>query len=202
MQTIATIGKTPVFAGEVSGAKFLEFTAGLHVDADGSPRAYHRNNGLALDYLANAGGPGRWWGIATDKPDGKGAPFVQGANDPAPGFFVSTTSLMNKRFPVQDPRRYCDSETVPYIVLPGGRPPRFQVWGCKLGCVAIVTNLQTGVQAEALFADVGPATGLGEGSIALAKLLGIPADPKRGGTERPIIRYRVFPQQMSKLWPS
>src|SRR5258708_1149439 len=66
----------------------------LMIDADGSPFAYApADSGLpALDYLGNAGHPGRWYGIACDK---KGVPYVQTVGDPAPGYYVSTTALMD-----------------------------------------------------------------------------------------------------------
>lgn len=152
----------------------LAFVAGLQIDADGSPRAYHPR-GKGLDYLANAGKPGNWWGIATDS---KGQPYVQGADDPAPGFYVSTTALQRTGFPKSDPRRYIDSETVPYFVLP---LDRYKKWGVKLGAEALVTNLANGKSCTAILADLGPKGKLGEGSIALARALGVPSDPKTGG---------------------
>ena len=43
----------------------LYWTCPLMVDADGSPHAYHPDGSPpGLDYLANAGSPGNWWGIA------------------------------------------------------------------------------------------------------------------------------------------
>lgn len=51
----------------------------------------------------------------------------------------------------------------------------------------------------AVYADVGPANKIGEGSIALAAALGIPSSPKTGGTAHGII-YIVFPGSQ-KGWP-
>src|SRR3954453_23136110 len=71
----------------------LYFVAGMAIDADGSPRAYHpRGSPPGLDFLANAGSSGNFFGIVTDR---HGQPIVQSARDPAPGFFVSPTSLQN-----------------------------------------------------------------------------------------------------------
>lgn len=156
----------------------LSFVAGLQVDADGSPRAYHPK-GRGLDYLANAGKPGNWWGIATKNGRKDGVPIVQGEGDPAPGFYVSTTSLVRPGFKPGDPRRYIDSETVPYFVLP---LDRYKKWGVKLGAEGIVTHLASGVSCKAILADLGPSNHLGEGSIALARALGLPDNPKNGGT--------------------
>jgi hypothetical protein len=36
--------------------------------------------------------PGNWWALVTRN----GRPIVQGADDPAPGFYVSTTTLVYK----------------------------------------------------------------------------------------------------------
>jgi hypothetical protein len=75
---------------------------GLRITADGSPRAYHRDPKLGLDFLANAGSTGRWGGLVTDS---KGEPVVQGENDPAPGYYVSLTSLQDRTKRPTDPHR-------------------------------------------------------------------------------------------------
>jgi len=69
---------------------------------------------------------------------------------------VSTTALEDKTKGVRDPRRAVsdDDEATKPMVV------------------------------EAIYADIGPKNHLGEGSIALAEALGIPSDPKRGGTSR------------------
>src|SRR6478672_475871 len=96
---------------------YLSWSSGLAVDADGAPRAYHPDSRRGLDALATAGKPGNWWGVACDE---RGIPFLQGADDPAPGFYVSTTALQDSRFPVHSCRRYVNAEAIPYIVLPKG----------------------------------------------------------------------------------
>lgn len=161
----------------------IEFYGGMQVNADGSPHAYHPH-GKGLDYLANAGKPGNWWGIATDT---RGEPYIQTQADPAPGFYVSTTSLQNGAFHVSDPRRYVNSEEVNFIVLPSNFPVKV-----RLGTRCRVTDPSQNISAEAIYADVGPRFQLGEGSIALAKALGINADPMRGGTEKKL-KYEILP---------
>ena len=107
--------------------------AGMAIDADGAngqtggvpvyaPKGY---TPAPLDFLANAGGPGNWFGVVTDtnRPDGR--PVKQKDGDPAPGAFVSATSY---RWPERariDPLAYVDAASVPYIVLPspGARRP-------------------------------------------------------------------------------
>lgn len=179
---IGQLAGIPIFR-DASGN--IHFTAGMTIDADGSPRCYHpKGSPPGLDYLANAGKPGNWWGIATDA---KGRPYVQVAGDPYPGFYVSTTALQNVAFGIDNPSRYTDSEKVPFVVL----PPNFPV-KCKLGARLIVTNTENGKRCDAIYADIGPKTKLGEGSMALAAALGIGNSPKTGGTSKKIIRYTLL----------
>lgn len=159
------------------------------VDADGSPRAYHPY-GQGLDHLDNAGHPGNWWGVVTDA---QGFPVLQGENDPAPGFYVSTTSLQHPEFPRTDPRRYVDSETVPFIVVPG--PVARAATGIVLGCRAEITHADTGKTIAAVVADLGPASHLGEISIAAAVELGLNPDPKKGGSSNRDFKYTFWPGQ-------
>jgi hypothetical protein len=83
-----------------------------------------------------------------------------------------------------------DSESIPYIVLPGGK-----LAGAKLGDFALLINLETKAQVAAIVADAGPAKKLGEASIAASAALLGPGkgNPKNGGTQKKIIRYIVFP---------
>lgn len=187
--TLATIEGVPVLW---DGGK-LSWQSGARIDADGSPRAYGPHDS-GLDYTANAGGPGNWYGIATDK---HGKPFIQGENDPYPGMFVSTTAYENEGFAASDPRRYLDSEKVYYVVIPGHL--RKQVPGIVLGCKAEVTNTHTGVCVTAVVGDVGPSDEIGEVSIALADTLGIPSGPKSGGTSKQILAFEVFPGVAAKV---
>lgn len=119
-------------------------------------------------------------------------PFVQGARDQRPGYYVSTTAYENRKFKESDPRRYLDAERVRFIVVPSAL--RKAVRGVVLGCRAIVTNPWNGQKAEGLVGDLGPATHLGEGSIALASALGIKSDPRRGGTENHLL-YEIYPDE-------
>ncbi|MGO7033770.1 glycoside hydrolase family 75 protein [Rhizobium ruizarguesonis] len=167
------------------------FRSPLAIDADGAPNAYHQDSSRALDYLANAGRPGNWWALEVD---GNGEPVVQGASDPAPGYYISKTSLENPGFDRADPRRYIDAATIPYVVLPGNRYRQFtQVSNIRLGDLAAAYNIKTAKMSFAIFADTGPHTKLGEGSIALAENLGLVGNPKAGGTEARSIIVAVFP---------
>lgn len=167
----------------------VSFRGELTIDADGSPHAYHpKGCPPGLDYLANAGRPGNWWGIATNK---SGTPFVQGVNHPAPGFYVSTTSYKVPGFTHGDPRRELDSERVPFIVIPS--PLIKAVWPAVIGCKALLVDTKTKKQVACVVGDVGPAKHLGEASIFAAKAIGIPSDPKRGGSSEHRFNYVIWP---------
>lgn len=160
------------------------FCAGMSINADGSPHAYHPDDGMGLDYLDNAGKPGDWYGIVTDK---DGVPVLQNLDDPAPGYYVSPTSLANFAYDESNPLRYVDSETIPFIALPPSH-----LHGAKLGDLAMVVNTRNGKHCGAIYADNGPNNHIGEGSIALAKALDIPSSPKKGGCDGGIV-YVIFP---------
>ena len=165
--------------------------SGMQIDADGSPRAYHPQPGLGLDNLANAGRPGNWWGIVTDE---NGNPVVQGKADPAEGYYVSTTSLQDKRKNITDPNRYVNSELIPYFVLPQdiGIP-------VGLGDLGYAVNTVSKKSSGCIFADFCPPGMIGEGSIALADAIGVPSNPKTGGVACGIM-YFVFTGS-SRGWP-
>jgi hypothetical protein len=69
MEQIKTVGGVKIWQ---DGAALL-YKTGATINGDGSPHCYHADDSKALDYLANAGSPGSWWGIATDD---KGKPYV------------------------------------------------------------------------------------------------------------------------------
>jgi hypothetical protein len=137
---------------------------------------YDHDNKSGLDYLGNAGRPGNSWALVTDNAEPDGNPVIQTDADPAPGFYISTMSLEDPNSDRKDPRRYVNAEAVKFIVLPGGLG-----LGAKLGDFAVVLRPTTGAYDYAVYADVGPANKIGEGSIALANALGIPSTPKTDG---------------------
>jgi hypothetical protein len=170
------------------------YEAGMEIDADGGYHAYHPDGSSGLDYLANAGQPGNWWALVTDNGQASGNPIIQTDDDPAPGFYISTTSLEDSNCDPKDPHRYVNAEAINFIVLPG----RLGL-GAKLGDFAVVLRPYTGAYDYAVYADVGPASKIGEASIALANALGIPSSPKSGGIGHGIA-YIVFPGS-AQSWP-
>lgn len=99
--------------------------------------------------------------------------------------------------PHRSPFKYVDSATVPFVVVPSlivsGVP------GVVLGCRAVVTNTGNGRSVEAVVADRGPSSKLGEISLACARAIGVPVNEaarhpaNSGGTESHAIRYQLFP---------
>jgi len=162
------------------------FISGMTIDADGSPNAYHPDDAAddaGLDELANAGKPGDWNGIITDR---DGDPLIQQERDPYPGYYISCTSLSDKTKTFTDPARYVDASKIPYVVLPQAIADR---GGARLGDFAVVVNLGNGKSSFAIYADIGT---LGEGSVALANALGIQSDARHGGESDGIL-YLLFP---------
>jgi len=159
----------------------LVFSSGMTIDADGAPHAYHSDENKGLDYLANGGHSGNWWALVTDNKKNNGNPLIQSASDPAPGFYISKTSLEDKTKRYEDPNRYVNSETIPYIALPSNLSNNL-----KLGDIVLVVNKANNKKYFAIYADWGPKNKLGEGSMYLAKQLGINSSPKNGGTNSSI----------------
>ena len=157
------------------------FVSGMTIDADGAPNAYSPDD-TGLDELANAGTPAHWDGIVTDP---GGNPLVQNDGDPSPGYYISCTSLSDKTKKFNDQTAYVDASNIPYVVLPREVADR---GGARLGDFAFVMNLRNGRSSFAIYADIGT---LGEGSVALAKALGIRSDARRGGQTDGIL-YLLF----------
>jgi hypothetical protein len=177
---IKTVGGVKVY----QDGDALLYKAGATVNGDGSPHCYHPDDDEALDYLANAGNPGNWWGILTDS---SGKPVIQSIYHPAPGYYVSTTALTNPAYSEDHPDHYIDSERYPFMVVPGSFGN-----GWKLGDVGFCLNEKTGDNMYCATGDIGPTNHLGEVSMLLAKCLGLKPDPKTGGCDSGII-YVVFP---------
>lgn len=172
-----------------SGVYAFVYKAGMAVDADGAYRAYHPIDRLGLDRIDHAGYPGNWWALATDSGDPGGRPIVQRKGDPAPGYYVSMTSLYDSSIRSErNPHRFVDAAHIPYVVL-----PPVGLKHAKLGDFATVINLRNGRVAGAIVADESaPDLEMGEGSIALAKELGINPNPRTGGTDDGVA-YVIYP---------
>jgi len=180
------VGSVPVY--EESESKTVFFAAGMTIDDDGDPQAYGPS-GKGRDYLANAGHAGNWWAVVTDA---HGRPIVQKIDDPAPGFYVSTTSLQDKTKRHQDPKRYVNAWHIPFVAIPG---PLFEY--VRLGDLG--TAVYRNVIQHFIVADTGGRGHIGEGSPALARALKIDPDPKKGGLDTKAVGYMIYPNSGTGL---
>jgi hypothetical protein len=171
------IGGVPVYVDE---DEHLSWTGEFTVDGDGSPRCYGPEGTDPLDYLGNAGYPGNWWGVATHNQQSSGQPIIQKGTNPWPGYYVSTTAYIHSKYYWHDPRRYLDSESVLFAVIPGN--VRKAVVGICKGCKARCTDKKNGKSVDCVIGDIGPTDHLGEGSIKLAGEFGLDISPKYGGS--------------------
>jgi hypothetical protein len=192
VQTLAAhIGQTDVLYYNSA----IAYASAMRIDADGAYHGYSPDSKLGLDFLSNAGTPGNWWGLVTDTGTSTGNPVIQTPADPAPGFYVSFTALQDPQYSRSDPRRYVNSEAVNYIVLPGQLLRENAIAGkvtIQLGDLGVAIRPETGAHEYAIVADISVNIIIGEGSIALAKALGISSDVKTGGAASGIV-YVVFP---------
>lgn len=131
-----------------------------------------------VDVFEESDGRVHWTGKMAIDCDGSG-----GNPDGDPDFQPDTTLHHNGRA--------INAQTVPFIVVPPG--VRKGVRGVVMGCQAKVTNLSNGRSAMAVVADVGPMHKIGEGSPALAVLLGLDGNARHGGTDEHIIQMEIFP---------
>lgn len=170
----------------------VHFKADADIDADGAPHAYSpHNNGL--DDLRNAKDlRGNFVGVLTDK---HGEPLVQASDDPAPGYYISTTTYEHRDQPENTQRRYVNAETAPFIVV--SPLIRQRAKGIVLGCKARVTY--NGKSIDAVVADIGPRSKAGEISIEAAKRLGIPSSPKTGGIDDGVVLYELWPGEAAVI---
>jgi hypothetical protein len=173
----------------------IKFTAGAQIDADGCNGqsrdamgmpiwAYHKNDD-GLERLANAGYPdGNYQDMLMCDAKGRVIEFKG-------GYFGSSTAYFWKNKAADDPTRYVDSYSVPYIVV----PPmiRYKARGVVLGCMVQLTNTRNKKSVAAVVADIGPHTKIGEISMAAARALGIAWNPIVGGTDDKIVSYEIRP---------
>ena len=187
----------------------------LMIDVDGAPNCYHpddlnvRTDYLSVDLLAhkgaldwkrNGGHPGNWFGVVTDSGEKTGEPIVQGPNDPCPGFYVSSTSLVDQARAPHDPSRYVDARKIPYIAFPGqvyaAKGPRFTRVG--QGPTGEIGDFVTAVNpnaddahkyCHAVFGDMGGGDDphFGEGSPALGQRI------HAAGVAEPKLLFIIYP---------
>jgi hypothetical protein len=192
MIAIATItGKgyaSSIIYEEKEAQPRVHYIGNVDIDADGAPHAYNPSN-TGLDRIANAKDTmGNWCGVLVDS---SGKPLTQGAGDPAPGYYISTTAYELANMPKGTQRRYLNAETIPFIVVPPviihGVP------GIVKGCKVRITDMVTRLICDAMVGDIGPRNKDGEVSIAAAKRLSVPSSPIIGGFSSPRFLYELWP---------
>jgi Fungal chitosanase of glycosyl hydrolase group 75 len=200
------------------------FLGRMHVDADGSPRAYAPGD-KGIDHLGNAQldqrctpADGTSCPLSEDviekKADGSWCTHEYGT--PPTTYYTAMTSLRGGDFPACDPRRYVNAEEVPFLVLPGDvHATRLRAIGVEAGDYGF--GFARDRSTPAIVADFGPSDELGEASMEFARRLGYGADPGYdrthdplgSGTERREVLYVVFPltgprtspPQRKPVWP-
>jgi hypothetical protein len=189
----------------------LAYRCHLNVDNDGAPTCYAPpGSGLPhLDGLGSAKSsktpPFRWVGFYALTPQQAGAfglaidqraevmdsagrfPVLQRRGDPAPGYYVSTTSTpADPTRPLWDQRRYWDATQVRYGALSGGLKNQ----GVLMGDFGLVIDTTTGTSSQFFFADAGSVSGpskdaVGENSTRVYWDF--------GGTNKGHVCFLVFP---------
>jgi hypothetical protein len=180
----------------------VTFTADADIDADGAngqngARAAYMADDSGSELLAN-GGMGIRHGEAVGTTDWfKDIVVVEGGKPKIfpGGVIVSKTAYKIRGEQEDTPKRYVDSETVPYVVVP---PVIIQkTKGVVRGCFARVTY--KGQSVDCMVGDVGPRKKIGEISMAAARAVGMNPSPRSGGEERKIVQYEVFPGRQATI---
>lgn len=175
-----------------------------HIDADGANGlSRHPLSGLPLFAYApgdtgldslpySAGYPSTsWWRdilVNTDdapEADGKGNGEVVTFN----GGYYSKTAWVDRTKSWNDPSRYLDACTIPYIVVPP--QIRKEAHGIVLGCAARISFRNLTVNC--IVGDIGPHSEIGEVSIAAAERVDLNSSPRHGGTEHMMVLYELWP---------
>jgi hypothetical protein len=194
----AVAGLSPRIIAQSIPYPFFDQLGPMFVDVDGAPNAYGPPGKTTLDFEKNAHHgarlSGKIVGYLTER-DHR-TPVIQGAHDPKPGYYVSTTDFRDdsigptgKEIDDRNPRKYLDATKVRYVVL-GRFGERHHV---KMGDFAVVHSLRTHRTVYAIVGDSGNPSGH-EGSLALLQSLGYPFhDGKDDAVEEREIVIRYFP---------
>ena len=225
----AEIGDIALFRAGGTSSTVVAFSSQMQVNTDGAPDSYHPDN-IGITHICNGVSIGFGGKPCVWKPDcltefnqakgqgftgdpkicffamvaKDGKPAVQGQGDPKPGFYVSTTALKNPGKNVDKPEGQLDSNTVPFIVIPGKWNKKFHNIG--LGDVAVVYRKSNAKTEFAVIGDAGPGNKLGEGSVALHQTLGNDPFIVKSGVRRAgkgigsrDVMYVIFPGSRTSM---
>lgn len=177
----------------------VHFVADADIDADGAngqhggPAAYCVDDS-GTEALANGGMKIVGSKVICAHAWARSIVILDSDNEPKVfpgGVIASMTWYRHPGVPASDPNAYVDAETVPYIVVP---PIIIQkTAGVVRGCRARVSF--DGKSVDCVVADRGPASKIGELSIAAARALGIPSSPRNGGRSKADVSYELWPGQ-------
>lgn len=187
-------GASFVLAQPDSRQRSFEIVTRMDIDVDGAPNAYGPPGKKTLDYLSNAhyrARPGgEIVGYLTDDDHPKVA-IIQGPHDPYPGYYVSTTHMVDRSRPNRrDPLRYVDATKINYVVL--GDEARRR--GARVGDFVAVYSRRHKRAVYGIVGDSGNPSGQ-EGSLHLLQALGYPfRSGKTGSVERKEVVIRFFPR--------
>jgi len=168
----------------------VELTTSMAIDVDGAPNAYGPKGKPTLDFELNAHEGARLSGKVVGYITENGKPVLQGASDPYPGYYISTSGFVDQQnHNLNDPRRYVDASKINYVVL--GRFAKQN--HVALGDLVAVYSAKTKKSVYAIVGDSGNSSG-GEGSLALLQALGYPfTSGKSGEVKSKEITIRYFP---------
>ena len=173
------------------------FTADADIDADGANGqngaiAAYRVDDTGSEFLANGGMAIVGGKVICAHAWARHIVILDDDDEPKVfpgGIIASTTWYRHPDRDAGDPAAYVDAETVPYVVVPPLIVQRTA--GVVRGCKARISF--DGRSVDAVVADRGPRTKIGELSIAAARALGMPASPRNGGRTRPDVSYELWP---------
>ena len=193
MVTLLVAGARLVLAQPDPRQRSFEIVTRMDIDVDGAPNAYGPPGKKTLDYLSNAhyrARPGgEIVGYLTDDDHPK-VPIIQGPHDPYPGYYVSTTHMVDGSRKRRDPLRYVDATKINYVVL--GDEARRR--GARVGDFVAVYSRRHKRAVYGIVGDSGNPSGA-EGSLHLLQALGYPfKSGKTGSVERKEVVIRFFPR--------
>lgn len=216
------LGQVPLFTVPGSSPRAVAFASQMMVNTDGAPDSYHPDD-IGITHLCNGVSVGRectwkancmpdfrkaraegfrgatkicFFGMVADA---QGVPVVQGPNDPAPGFYVSTTAFRQPGEATNRQQAYLNSNEIAFIVIPRRwQQQKFQ--GVGLGDFAAVLRKSNDSLTFAIVGDLGPNNKIGEGSVELHEALGNDPFQMRFGKRRAFrgiggrdVVYLIFP---------
>jgi hypothetical protein len=166
-----------------------EILVPMSVDVDGAPTSYGPDDKKALDFELNAHeGAKKSGAIVGYLIDKNGKPIIQGNDDPAPGFYISTTAYHDVNNPKEtDPRRYVNAAEINYTVLAKSAKQK----GVETGDFCVVHAVKKNKTVFAIVGDTGHSSGA-EGSLALLQRLGFKVKSGKSAEEEItniVVRY-------------